>query len=358
MGLIGALRHGEKSSETLGRAGKKARVPLAVKAGACQGTRVRPAATAPREVLDDLEPDEPVFLVAPARLAASPGASDHLAGVAVLTSDRLAFVPGAPGSPPPYEELRGDALVDVLAELWAAVKPAVLTAFPMVKILLREPSRPSLLAARSRPGIEIPLQLVRRAFEARVPGWLGVELALPLPDPRPPFALFFQVGRFKLEARDWCGKIESHHGQARPRPELERPYALHYLLRPPPRPIVRLRGPAPRSGGGPLALGLDGPTIGVRETLLLPYESITRLRWAEGTALRKPRLVIGADDREWWIDPRDAYEAPRLLDAARLLSELSGAPLETGVGSIRSARIAGAAGAAAGIAAAIAHFFL
>src|SRR5690349_8646010 len=98
----------------------------------------RMVTAAPREVLEDLSPDEPVFFAAPARLAASPDAREDLPGVAVLTSERIAFVPGAPGSPTRLRELDGDGFVEALAELWTMVKPAVMTAFPIAKLLLRE----------------------------------------------------------------------------------------------------------------------------------------------------------------------------------------------------------------------------
>jgi hypothetical protein len=239
------------------------------------------------------------------------------------------------------------------------VKPAVLTAFPIAKLLVRAPPpKTGHLAARSRPGIEIPLQVVRRAFEARVPGWIGIELCLPIPDPRPPFAIYLQVGRFRLEAKDWAGRIEAHRGQARPRPELERPYGLYYLLRPPPRPIVRVRGPAPQPRGGPMTLAPDGPAIGIRGEVLLPYESITRLRWAGATKLRRARLAIVAEEREWSIEPRDAFEVKYLYDAAKVIGELAGVPLEDTVGALRSGRIAGWVAAAGATAASIAHFFL
>src|SRR5688500_17037388 len=98
-------------------------------------------AEAPREVLDDLSPDEPVFFVAPARLAASPGDREGLPGVAVLTSERLAFVPGAAGSPKAIDDadLDGGPLREGVAELWTLVRPIVLTAFPIARLLVRQP---------------------------------------------------------------------------------------------------------------------------------------------------------------------------------------------------------------------------
>ena len=291
------------------------------------------APAAPPEVTAELPPDEVVFRVAPVRLGLTPDGRDALAAVAVLTSERIAIVPGAPGSPTPPRPSRG-SFAEVVAGVLEIVKP-VLADFPIARVFSSPRPVGHTIASRSRPGIEVPLHAVRRAFEARVRGWVGLELALPVPDARPPFALYLEVG----DAREWAQLIGGARGNARPMPEIERPYALYYLLRSPPRPFVRVRGQGV-SARAALRLADDGPTFGgTREWMLLPYEAITRLTWSAPTAWRRGGVTIEAGEREWTLEPVRAHDAPLLYDASQILSEISGADLRAAPGSIRSARI-------------------
>lgn len=289
--------------------------------------------TAPPEVTADLPPDEVVFRVAPVRLGLAPDGRDALAGVAVLTSERIAIVPGAPGSPTPPRPSPG-SFAEVIAGVIELVKP-VLAEFPIARVFASQRRVGHTIASRSRPSIEIPLHSVRRAFEARARGWLGLELALPSPDPRPPFALYLEVG----DAREWASLIGGARGDARPMPDIERPYALYYLLRSPPRPFVRVRGQGVAERGL-MRLADDGPTFGgTREWMLLPYEAITRLTWSEPTAWRRGGVTVEAGEREWKLEPARKRDQPLLYDASRILGEISGAELREAPGSIRSARI-------------------
>lgn len=316
--------------------------------------RVRSDAGGPPEL--DLGAREPVFKAAPVRIAASPGAFGGLEGTAVLTSERLIVIPGATG----MRVERGDPLQRALATAWERVKPALLEAFPIAR-LLSEPRarRGAQLAARARPGIEIPLETVRRAFEARLPGWFGLELALPPPDPRPPYALYFQVDVGPGPHREWAEMIEAQRKAAPARPELERPYALFYLLAPPPRPMVRVRS-AEGTRKGTFVLHADGPALkaGLGERVLLPYESITRVVYAPSSSWRKGHLRIEAGEHEMRVEPQKDWDGQRLHDSAHLLAEVAGLPLRHDLGQLRATRVVTAATAAAGTAAAVAYEIL
>lgn len=298
--------------------------------------------------LDDLPTAEAVFRAAPVRIAASPGAHGGLRGVAVLTSERLIVVPGATDP----RARRGDPIQQALASLWEMVKPALLEAFPVARLLARPHA---ILAARARPGIEIPLEMIRRAFEARLPGWIGIELALPPPDPRPPFALYFELDASAGAPREWVERIEGQKHEAPARPELERPYALFYLLRPLPRPVVVVHGRQGRRRGS-FVLHADGPAIATRwdETVLLAYESITGVAWAAPTPWRSASLRIEAGDHVFTVAPRDDWSARLLHDSAHLLAEVAGVPLRTEVGAWRTSRVVTALLTVAGTAAAVA----
>lgn len=305
----------------------------------------------PAEVLADLSADEPVSRVSAVRVATSPGEPTRaFSGVAVLTTQRLAIVPGAPGSPARGGPQLGD-LPEVLRGLWSLVKPAVVEAFPMVRMLTSERPARLHLAARQRPGIEIPVHMIRRAFEAHVPCWLGLELALPLPDPRPPFCIYVELVGDREAPRRWRELLEAGRTDARPAPELERPYALYYLFRDVPKPRVRVAGPDGARFGA-FFLGTDGLTIGRANALDLPFEAITALAWAPPSRWRRATLAIVAGERSWAIEPSAARETWQVHDIAHLLSELSGVPLQDTRGSLRAARIvawataAGTAGAA------------
>jgi hypothetical protein len=302
--------------------------------------------------VDAVTEGEPVFKAAPVRVAASPGASGGIEGAAVLTSERLVVVPGAAS----IAVDRGAPLARALSSLWARVRPALLEAFPIAR-LISEPrhARSAQLAARARPGIEIPLEMIGRAFEARLPGWIGLELTLPPPDPRPPFALYLQVDAAPGPHREWADLIDAQRKAAPARPELERPYALFYLLQPPPRPSVRVRSSDGRRKGA-LTLHADGPAIASTfgEKVLVPYESITRLVFASATSWRRGHLVIEAGAHTIRIDPVKDWDAQRLHDSAQLLAEITGLPLRRDVGPVRAARVATAMATIAGTAAAVA----
>lgn len=310
----------------------------------------------PPALADDLPPDEPVLGTAPCRLMATVEDPARIAGVVVLTTDRLVIVPGAPGSPPERTEERPS----LLAELWRTAGLALLeAALPALSPKQKRSAPP--LAARSAPGIQIPLSLVRSAFIARLPSFVGLELSLPLPDPRPPFPLYLELAD-PTQAQGLCDRVEAHRGKARPRPELERPYSLYYLLRPLPSPIVRLRGPGSARRGA-LRLGPDGPEIGGSDrTLILAYESVERVEWAAPTSWRKARLTLTAAEREWTIEPTRAAQTDLVYDVGQLLAELSGRPVDEARGPLRRGKIAGwttvAGGTAAGVVEILLHFFL
>lgn len=296
-------------------------------------------------MLAELGADEPVFRVSAVRVATSPGdrAARSFAGVAVLTSNRIAIVPGAPGSPTRKPMNLGD-LPDVLTDLWALVKPVVVEAFPMIRLLTTERPGKAHLAARSRPGVEIPVHLVRRAFEAHVPTWLGIELALPLPDPRPPFCIYLELVDDREAPRKWRELIEAGRRDARPAPEIERPYALYYLLRDLPKVRVRVRGPDRGTRSGQLVLGPDGLTIGAANPLKLPFESITELTWAPPTSWRRGELHVTTGERDWVLEPTADPRA--FQDLAHLLAEVTDVPLRDATGHLRTGRIAAWATAA------------
>ena len=312
--------------------------------------------TAGAALLEELPPSEHVFDVASVNVTASPGAFGGLDGVAVLTSDRLVIVPGAPLA----KQRSGDPITRALSDLWAGVRPALLEAFPLARVLSEPRHRKSSqLASRSRPGVEIPLAAVRRAFEARVPGWVGLELSLPSPDPRPPFAIYLRIdGQLPGAHREWARRIDSLRHTASQRPEIERTYALFYLLRPPPRPRVIVRAADGSARRGTLGLHLDGPSLAPRglahrEDVLFAYESIQRLELAPTTLWRRARLSITAGERVWRVDPTSEFDAGQLHDAAQLMGEIAGVPLDRQRGSLRGARITTAAVTAGGGIAAI-----
>lgn len=323
---------------------------------AAQGISL-PAVDAPDDGYREVSEGEPVFKTAAVRLAASPGAFGGIEGAAVLTSERLVIVPGAvPRDGRDGGVSRGDPLQRAMVALWERVKPALLEAFPIARALTRRKHEQSAqLASRARPGIEIPLEMMGRAFEARLPGWIGIELALPPPDPRPPFALYLHVAGAPDEARDWAGLIDAQRKAAPARPELERPYALYYLLQPPPKPSVRVRSSDGRRRGA-LALHVDGPAIasGFGEQVLLPYESITRVVYAAETPWRRGWLGIEAGAHRIRIEPAKDWDARRLHDSAHLVAEIAGLPLRFDLGSVRAARVATAVATVAGTAAAVA----
>lgn len=296
----------------------------------------------PAPLAGDLGTSEHVLAVVRARLAASPGAAASIPGVVVLTSERLALVPGAELPP----EKPSDPVSAVLSDLWALVRPVVVEDSPIAFLFARR-ARPNPIAGRGRPAIEVPLQLVRRPFLAGgAEGWVGVEIALPPPDPRPPFALYLHAGARAPEIHD---AIARHRPSAPPRPELERPYGLFYLFRPPPQVFVRTG-----DRRGLLELGADGPTLrrgNVVETLV-PYESVTAVELSPDTTWRRGEIRLVLDDTA--LSLRASREAtPRLLDVGRLVAEVAGAPVRAMDGKVAGGRVAwrlswvGAAGAVA-----------
>lgn len=296
----------------------------------------------PAPLASDLGAAEHVLVVVPARLAASPVAETSIPGVVVVTTDRLALVPGAQL---PDERPR-DPVAGVLADLWALVRPVVVEDSP-IAFLFAKRAMPNPIAGRGRPAIEVPLQLVRRPFLAGgAAGWVGVEIALPPPDPRPPFALYVHAGARATEVHD---AIERHRPTAPPRPELERPYALYHLFRPPPQVFVKVG-----DRRGLLELGPDGPTLRRGKILetLVPYESVTAVELSHDTTWRRGEVHLVLDDTR--VSLRASREAmPRLLDVGRLIAEVAGAPVRTTDGKVAGSRVAwrvgwlGAAGAAA-----------
>jgi hypothetical protein len=297
----------------------------------------------------DFFPGELVFKSGPARIAASPGAFDAIEGIAVLTNERLVIVPGAKGALP----AKSDPHPHSARSLWEEIERTLLQMFSKADPM----GRPrSVLAARGRPGIEIPLAMVRRAFEGRLPGWAGIELGLPRSDPRPPFALYLRIDAGEGTPREWVEFIEAQKHAASCHPELERPYALFYLFRPLPRPGVRVRS----SEGvrrGALVLHPDGPAIaGVLsgERVLLPYESITRVVLGSVTPWRRAWLRIEAGEHVLTIDPRNDWDFRSLHDCGHLIAEVTGAPLRREAGQMRTARVLTAIATVAGTAAAVA----
>lgn len=294
----------------------------------------------PGDVLADMDEGEAVLRVAPALFVDQPDRTLGLPCVAVMTPDRLIVVPGAPGSPqgPRNEATAGGLLAALFGTVRAPRRDDA-----------AERGRQS-LAARARPGIDVPLGLVRSAFLARTSTSVGLELTLPLPDPRPPWALYLAMPS-ETEARAWVEEFEKRRPGARPMPELERPYAIYYLSRALPRPVVRLRGPQQRRGA--LTLAPDGPEIGgTRRLRLFPYESLQRLEWSAPTKLRKARLVMTVAEREWVLEPVAKHHAAGLLDVGHLMAEIVERPVDYAKGPLRLARLtAWAAGAGGGAAA-------
>jgi hypothetical protein len=302
-----------------------------------------PSSAVPPPIASDLGASESVLLVLPARLAPSPAAKEAIGGALILTSDRLALVPGAePPAPRP-----SDPAGAILHDLWRLVRPAIVDAFPLARLFAARHASGIPLAGRGRPGIEVPLQVVRRAFLAgAAPGWVGVEVALPPPDVRPPFALYLHAGDRAAELE---AALVRHRPGAPPRPDLERPYALFYLFRPPPQIFVRTGDRA-----GLLELGADGPTLrkGSRADTIVPYESVTAVEVAPDRGLRRGEVRLRSDDVVHVL--RASRTAlPRLLDVGHLVAEVAGVPARLVTGPVAGGRVAwratwlGAAGAAA-----------
>ncbi len=303
--------------------------------------QVQPAVPIPFAA--DLGAAESVLLVLPARLAPSPGAKESIPGALILTSDRLALVPGAE----PPEPRPSDPVGAILHDLWTVVRPAIVDAFPVARLFAARHASANVLAGRGRPGIEVPLQVIRRAFLAgAAPGWVGIEVPLTPPAPRPPFVLYFHVGD---RAADLEGAVTRHRPDAPPRPDLERLYALHYLFRPPPQIFVRCADRA-----GLLELGADGPTLrtGSRVDAIVPYESVTSVDLAPDSAWRRGEVRLRSDDVVHVLRASRAA-MPRLLDVGHLVAELAGVPAHLVAGPVAGGRIAwraswlGAEGAAA-----------
>lgn len=295
----------------------------------------------PPEIEHDLGKDEEVRHVAVGRLLGKPDAAEGLGGLAVLTSDRLLLVPDAPGSP--RDRSSRGPLVDAFFELWSTV------AGPLPGPT-RKRAGP---VTRARPGVDIPLTEARDIFVSRVPRTIGLTLALPPPDPRPPWVIYLELPDWAT-AREWAETGTTLRGAATPRPELLRPYALYYLTHPPPKPAVELHGPMGTKRGG-LRLGADGPELGGHDReLVLAYEAIDRLEWATPSAIRRARLTLHAAERTFGIEPVGARDAAELHELARVLAETVALPLDAAEGRVRIKRIAfWAAATASGIGAAI-----
>ncbi len=289
----------------------------------------------------DLARGEEVRHVAVGRLLGKPDAEEGLGGLAILTSDRVMLLPDAPGSP--RDRASRAPLVDAFYELWSQV------AGP-----LPGPTRQRAgLVTRARPGVDIPLTEARDVFVSRVTRTIGFTLALPPPDPRPPWALYLELPD-SATARAWADTASTLRATATPRPELLRPYALYYLTHAPPKPVVEVRGPEGVRRGG-LRLGPDGPEIGGHQReLVLPYEAIDRIAWAAPTAFRRARLSLEAESRSYDVEPASARDAKLLAELARVLAETVGMRLDEVEGRVRATRVAfWAAATASGVGAAI-----
>jgi lipoate-protein ligase A len=113
------------------------------------------------------------------------------------------------------------------------------------------------------------------ALAARLANCVGLELTLPPRDDRPPFALFVDL-RDRQRARRWAARLDQARSHAPPRPDLERPYSLYYVLRDPPVPIVRarMRGRRRRGAGHgprcPHRPGFPGSRGGLRRCGRVP----------------------------------------------------------------------------------------
>lgn len=299
-------------------------------------------ASVPAKLIAELPSEEPIFKSGPARLAPSPGAEEALNVTAVLTAARLSFVPGERVAPPSNDPIR-----ILMGELWQLVRPALLGAFPIVQLIATRQRGRAPLAGRGRPAIEIPLQMLDGAFLAgAAPGWLGLRIALGADDPRLPFTLYLEVGD---AASEWRDLVESARRAARPRPDLERPYALYYLFRPLPSPWVFVRrgsaatgrdGPLVEVGRGQLALGPDGPVLTKAEgEPIVPYESVERVEIGHATKWRNGWIDFVAGETVFdFIAPRRDQQA--LEDLARLVAELSGAPAAVHAGPVALGRVA------------------
>jgi len=299
----------------------------------------------PAKLLAELPAEEPVFKSAPARLAPSPGAPDPLAVNAVLTAARLSFVPGERSAP-----VSNDPIRILVSELWQLVKPAVFDAFPLVQLIAARQRGPAPLAGRGRPAIEVPLQMLDGVFLAgAAPGWLGLRISLPPDDPRLPFTLYLELG--EAAAAEWHDLIDGARRAARPRPELERPYALYYLFRPLPSPWVFVRrGRADAAarddavlrevGRGKLALGADGPVLTKAPAEpIVPYEAVDRVEIAHATKWRNGWIDLVTSETAFdFLAPRADQRA--LEDLALLVAELSGAPVVVHPGPVAMSRVA------------------
>jgi hypothetical protein len=289
----------------------------------------------------DLGKGEEVRHVAVGRLLGKPDAAEGLGGLAILTTDRVMLLPDAPGSP--RDRASRAPLVDAFFELWSTVAGQ-----------MPGPTRKRAgLVTRARPGVDIPLAEVRDVFVSRVPRTIGFTLALPPPDPRPPWAIFLELPD-SATARVWAETGSTLKSVAAPRPELLRPYALYYLTHPPPKPVVDVRGPEGTRRGG-LRLGPDGPELGGHERqIVLPYEAIDRIEWADPTTFRRARLSLTAAERTYAIDPVSSRDAKQLAELARVLGETVGMGLDAAEGRVRATRIAfWATATASGVGAAI-----
>lgn len=285
----------------------------------------------------ELAPGEVVFETARVMLADAPGASRGIEGVAVLTNERLVIVPHSAPRP-----TSAGPVMQALERFWSHMSPVFADAFPLATLFMRgRLHHAATIAGRARPGVEVALETIGAVFEARVPGWIGLELHLPAPDPRPPFTLYLQVGAAPGDHREWARLVEAQRKVATMRPEVERPYALYYLLRPPPSASVRVTS---RSGveTGTLKLGDDGPSLGRSGRPLVSYESITALAFAPPTQWRRAHLRIEAGAHAWDLAPRSEREAAWLHDLSRLLGELSGRAVLEIEGPLRRVRVGGA----------------
>ena len=299
----------------------------------------------PAKLLAELPVEEPVFKSAPARLASSPTAAEGLPVNAVLTAARLSFVPGERSVPSSNDPIR-----ILVGELWQLVKPALLEAFPLAQLIAARQRGPAPLAGRGRPAIEVPLQMLEGVFVAgAAPGWLGLRISLPPDDPRLPFTLYLELG--ESAAAEWRDLIDSARRAARPRPELERPYALYYLFRPLPSPWVFVRrglaaaGPRDEAtltevGRGKLALGADGPVLTKAPAEpIVPYEAVERVEIAHATKWRNGWIDLVTSDNAFdFLAPRADQRI--LEDLALLVAELSGAQVVVHPGPVAVGRVA------------------
>lgn len=297
----------------------------------------------PGDILAALDRQESVKRVAAARLLAHPTAREGLGVVAVLTSDRLFLLPGAEGSPD--SRMPVDHVGHIIVDLWRMVKRAT---DPM--------AQPE---SERRSAIEIPLTELRKAHETRDPSTFGLEMTLPLPDPRPPWSLYVEL-MAPTERNAWIEQLEVLRTAAAPRPDRERPYSLYYLTRELPHPAVKLKAPDGRTRRGFLTAGGDGLNFGSlgRPAPLLGYESIDAVEWSDPSALRAPKVTFTAAEREWVVVPRNNGHIDALRDLSRLAAEGAGAQLDSKTGDLRTGRIAWALAAGSSAAAAVAEWLI